>query len=193
MAITTEPSTLGHLRERAHFLRGLLASPRNVASLFPSSRALAGKIAAQVDPDGLVLELGPGTGAVTAALLARGIPADRLLLVEYDAEFVGLLRSRFAGVRVRQGNALDLDAALMDAPWKLTSVVSGLPLLNFPTAVRKRLLERALSRLEPGRPFIQLSFGVKPPITAEGNWTLRRAGRIYRNIPPATVWVYNRP
>jgi phosphatidylethanolamine/phosphatidyl-N-methylethanolamine N-methyltransferase len=192
MATTSDFTFPRQWRENLEFIRGLLANPRDVSSVFPSSPALARRIAAEVDPNagGIVVELGPGTGAVTCALLARGVGPGRLLLVERDAAFVALLQSRFPGIRVRQGNALDIDEALADSNEPVTAIVSGLPLLNFPESVRTRLLERSLARLEPGRPFIQQSFGPWPPVSQNERWSLRSAGREYRNIPPAGVWVY---
>jgi phosphatidylethanolamine/phosphatidyl-N-methylethanolamine N-methyltransferase len=170
------------------------ASPRYVASLFPSSPALARRIAAQVDPrsDGTVLELGPGTGAVTAALLERGVDPERLILVERDAEFVQLLRKRFPGVRVRLGNALDIEHQLPDRSERVGAIVSGLPLRNLRAAVRERLVEDCISRLTPGAPLIQVSFGWRPPVPKGKKWRVRSAGVAIRNLPPATVWVYSR-
>ena len=177
------------------FLRGMGANPRYVASLFPSSPALARKIAAQVDPraDGIVLELGPGTGAVTAALLERGVDLKRLILVERDADFVRLLRKRFPGLRVRLGNALDIEHHLSDRSEQVCAIVSGLPLRNLPVPVRERLVEDCLSRLMPGAPLIQVSFGWRPPVPRGKKWRVRSAGVAIRNLPPATVWVYSRP
>jgi phosphatidylethanolamine/phosphatidyl-N-methylethanolamine N-methyltransferase len=194
MATATDTSLPRQWRENLQFIRGLLANPRNVSSLFPSSPALARRIAAEIDPSmgGTVVELGPGTGAVTAALLSRGLEPGRLFLVEYDSAFVALLKARFPGVRVHQGNALDVDDVLADIRGPVTAMVSGLPLLNFPEAVRLHLLERALARLEPGRPFVQQSFGFWPPVSQSADWSVRSAGREFRNIPPAGVWVYTK-
>lgn len=194
MALSMETGLAGQLNENLHFVRGLIANPRNVASLFPSSKPLARMIAEQVDPTakGTVLELGPGTGAVTDALLERGVRPGRLTLIEQDAAFVALLRSRFPGVRVREGDALDVDSAVRGCDEPLAAVISGLPLLNFSEDTRIRLLERSLTHLEPGQPFVQLTFGLNSPILKGARWTVRRVGRVYRNIPPATVWVYTR-
>lgn len=185
-------SYFGSIKSNMLFLRGLSANPRSVASVFPSSRALARRIAAQVDPDasGTVLELGPGTGAVTRALLERGVNPNRLVLVERDEDFVRLLRTRFPGVCVRLGNALDFDELLLDRPEPASAIVSGLPLLNFHAPVRTRLIERCLSKLAPKAPFIQLSFGWNPPVAEADKWLVRSAGVTLRNLPPASVWVY---
>jgi phosphatidylethanolamine/phosphatidyl-N-methylethanolamine N-methyltransferase len=194
MAIAAENTVHAAWRENLQFLRGLVANPSGVSSVFPSSPALARAIAAQVDPSipGTVLELGPGTGAVTRALLARGILPSRLRLVERDDRFVDLLRKRFAGVSVEQGDALDIRGIHEGHDEPLAAIVSGLPLLNFPMLVRRQLLEDALTWLPSGAPFIQLSFGMSPPVPSGVRWSVRRAGVVLRNIPPARVWTYTR-
>ena len=161
---------------------------------FPPARALARRIAAQVDPDasGTVLELGPGTGAVTSALLERGGSRHRLVLVERDEDFVRSLKMRFPGVCVRLGNALQIGEFLSDIPKPVSAIVSGLPLLNFQAPVRMRLIELCLSRLAPEAPFIHLSFGWKPPAAAMDEWIVKSAGVTLRNLPPATVWIYTK-
>ena len=68
------------------FLRGLIARPKNVGAIAPSSPALSRAIAREIDPtvSGPVLELGPGTGVVTEALIERGIAPERITAIEYD-------------------------------------------------------------------------------------------------------------
>src|SRR6185312_7262394 len=103
------------------------------------------------------------TGVVTEALIERGIAPTRIAAIEYDPEFARLVARRFAQVRVIQGDAFDLSLA-GDAP--LAGVVSGLPLLNHPIERRQALIQDALARLKPGAPFVQLSYGTRPPIPA---------------------------
>jgi len=171
------------------FLRGLLKDPRSVSAPTPSSPALATAMAEKVDPlrPGLVVELGAGTGVVTEALLARGISADRLLVIEYGAYFVDLLRKRFPDAMVIQGDAFAFERHL-PADARVSAVVSGVPLLNFPLWRRKALIERALAAQDSGGRFIQLSYGWKPPI-APGRKELSRTV-VWRNFPPAHVWTY---
>ena len=171
------------------FLRGLLKDPRSVSAPTPSSPALATAMAEKVDPlrPGLVVELGAGTGVVTEALLARGISADRLLVIEYGAYFVDLLRKRFPDAMVIQGDAFAFERHL-PADARVSAVVSGVPLLNFPPWRRKALIERALAAQDSGGRFIQLSYGWKPPI-APGRKELSRTV-VWRNFPPAHVWTY---
>ncbi|MEJ1967709.1 MAG: rRNA adenine N-6-methyltransferase family protein [Rhizomicrobium sp.] len=188
------PSPTGGWREKLHFLRGLLASPAGVSAILPSSRALSEALAAQIDParDGPVLELGPGTGAVTQAIVARGIPVSRIVAVEYDRTFADLLAARFPGLYVLNGDALNLTAVLGSPRESYAAIVSGLPLINFPMAVRKAVIADALARMPRGAPFIQISYRGTPAMPATDAMSVERAAFVWRNVPPGYVWVYRR-
>ena len=86
----------------ALFFKRWLANPLQMGSIIPSSPALCGRIArlVQRNPDQVVVELGAGTGVVSRALLASGVPADRLVVVEIVPEMAGHLRSVLPGVNV---------------------------------------------------------------------------------------------
>jgi phosphatidylethanolamine/phosphatidyl-N-methylethanolamine N-methyltransferase len=181
----------GNLR----FLRALVTRPRNVGAIAPSSKGLARAIARQIDParTGPVLELGPGTGVITEALLERGVAPDRLTLVEYDPEMAAFLIGRFADVAVIQGDAFDLGRALAGrTEEKFSAIVSGLPLLNFPVARRRQYMEGIGWRLLPGGPFVQFSYGMQPPVAPPPGHCVTRAATIWANLPPARVWVYRK-
>jgi phosphatidylethanolamine/phosphatidyl-N-methylethanolamine N-methyltransferase len=191
MPNATARSPLDELR----FLKSLVARPRAIGAIAPSSPALARKIALQIDPawPGAVLELGPGTGVVTDALIARGIPADRLIVVEADPDLAQLMRQRFPTLRVIEGDAFDLDRSLpREAGDPLAATVSGLPLLNFPPAKRRALIISALTRMPPGRPFVQFSYGFTAPVPADSEISVEQAGLVLANLPPARIWVYRR-
>jgi phosphatidylethanolamine/phosphatidyl-N-methylethanolamine N-methyltransferase len=186
---------LTEFADNLRFLRALIARPKNIGAIFPSSPALAEAIARQIDPQrpGPVLELGPGTGVVTKAILARGIAPERLTLVEYDEEFARHNAASFAKVTVVQGDAFDLARTLgarFDQPF--AAIVSGLPLLNFPIAMRRQLVDGALERLAPGAPLIQFSYGTHAPVVPPPGYAVSRAAVIWANLPPARVWVYRR-
>jgi phosphatidylethanolamine/phosphatidyl-N-methylethanolamine N-methyltransferase len=176
------------------FLKGLIARPKNVGAIAPSSPALARAIAREVDPgpSGPVLELGPGTGVVTEALIERGVGPERITAIEYDPEFAALVATRFPQVRVVRGDAFDLAKTLAtDDSASFTAIVSGLPLLNFPLEQRQKLLDQIFARLAPGAPFVQFSYGMHPPVTLPGV-SVTRAAVIWLNLPPARVWTYRR-
>jgi phosphatidylethanolamine/phosphatidyl-N-methylethanolamine N-methyltransferase len=179
--------------EHLQFLRGLIARPKNVGAIAPSSPVLAKAIAAQIDPSipGPVLELGPGTGVVTEALIARGIAPERLTAIEYDPDFAKMVADRFPGVHVVRGDAFDLERTLGNGE-PFAGIVSGLPLLNHPPERRRMLIEGAMARLAPGASYIQFSYGLEPPVAAPAGTTVKRAAFIWRNLPPARVWVYRR-
>jgi phosphatidylethanolamine/phosphatidyl-N-methylethanolamine N-methyltransferase len=158
-------------------------------------------MAARVDPTtaGLVVELGPGTGVVTEALLERGIAAERLISIEYDADFCRLLRRRHPDVHVVHGDAYRLRRAAepffdpaLDRP--VAAVVSSLPLFTRPLPERIRLLDEAFQLMEPRAPFIQFSYALVPPVPrGAGGYEIERTGWVVRNLPPARVWIYRRP
>jgi phosphatidylethanolamine/phosphatidyl-N-methylethanolamine N-methyltransferase len=177
------------------FFRGLFARPRNIGAIAPSSPALARAIAAQINPDvpGPVLELGPGTGVVTEALIARGLAPDRIIAIEYDPDFARLLASRFPGVTIINGDAFSLRQTLAHHEGPFAGIVSGLPLLNFPPAKRAGLIGEALDLLAPAAPFVQFSYGLHSPVTPPQGASVRQAAFVVMNLPPARVWVYERP
>ena len=190
----TNATARGALDE-LRFLRSLVVRPRSMGAIAPSSPALARKIAEQIDPrtEGMVIELGPGTGVVTDALIARGIVEDRLIVIESDPDMAQLVRERFPKLRVVEGDAYDLERSLIGHACEgLAGVVSGLPLLNQPVARRYALIATALAHLAPGAPFIQFSYGWTPPVPAGKDFTVEHAGLVLVNLPPARVWVYRR-
>jgi phosphatidylethanolamine/phosphatidyl-N-methylethanolamine N-methyltransferase len=181
--------------EQLQFLKGLIARPKNVGAIAPSSPALAKAIARQIDLSipGAVLELGPGTGVVTEAIIERGIAPDRITAIEYDPDFTAMVKRRFPNVNVVQGDAFDFIRTLgLKDDDRFAAIISGLPLLNHPPERRQILIESALARLKPGAPYIQFSYGMNPPIAAPAGTTVKRAALILMNLPPARVWVYRR-
>jgi phosphatidylethanolamine/phosphatidyl-N-methylethanolamine N-methyltransferase len=154
-------------------------------------------MASYVDPriPGPVIELGPGTGPVTDALIRRGVAQDRLVLVEYSPEFCQLLKRRFPKATIIQGDAYDLNDTL-DGILKepAAATVSSLPLFTKPMDKRLELLAAAQNLMHPNAPFIQFTYAVVPPIPARSrDYTARGSNRIWLNLPPARVWVYRRP
>jgi phosphatidylethanolamine/phosphatidyl-N-methylethanolamine N-methyltransferase len=181
---------MSDIADYGDFLRGLVRDPRGVSAPTPSSPALAGVIAAEVDISrpGLVIELGPGTGVVTQALLQRGVPPGRLIAIEQEPSFVQLMRRRFPEVRLCRGDALVFEDSI-PAGAGIAAIISGLPLLNFPLAARQSLLRRALASQDKGGSFIQLSYSWRPPVPPEPGMRLSKKA-VWRNFPPAHVWTY---
>lgn len=182
--------------DEARFLKNWLKNPLRMGAVAPSGPVLARRMANYVDPAGTgpVIELGPGTGAITAALVARGVDPRRLVLVEYSVDFCRLLRERFPTATVVHGDAYTLGRTLSGRLAEpADALVSGLPLMTRPEPIRLKLLDDALTLMKPGAPFVQFTYSVTSPIPIKsGTFTAEPTERIWRNIPPARVWVYRR-
>jgi phosphatidylethanolamine/phosphatidyl-N-methylethanolamine N-methyltransferase len=184
------------LDDEVRFIRSWIEKPLTTGSVTPSGRALARTMAAYVDPlrPGPIIELGPGTGPVTEALLAQGVATSRLVLVEFEPSFCRLLQARYPDATIVQGDAYDLKrllAGLLQQP--AAAVVSGLPLFTKPLRMRLRLLFEAFALMSPAAPFIQFTYHAVSPIPRRLDRVEAEASeRIWMNIPPARVWVYRR-
>jgi phosphatidylethanolamine/phosphatidyl-N-methylethanolamine N-methyltransferase len=184
------------LDDEVRFLRSWIEKPLHMGAVMPSSKLLARTMAQYVDVEskGPVIELGPGTGAITNALIEHGVDQKRLVLVEYNPGFCALLRDRYPQARVVQGDAYALRASLedvLDAP--ASAVVSGLPLVTKPMLTRLKLMRDAFMALAPGAPFVQFTYSVAPPIPKSLPGVSTEASeRIWMNLPPARVWVYRK-
>lgn len=180
--------------DEVRFLQSWLQNPLRTGAVSPSGRALARTMANYVDPQaaGPVIELGPGTGPVTAALIARGVAPERLVLIEYNPEFCKLLRLRFPGATVIRGDAYDMASTLdgqIDQP--AVAVVSSLPLFTRPAPERHRLLDQAFELSCPRAPFIQFTYAVVSPVPLmPERFEAQVSQRVWANLPPARVWVY---
>ncbi len=190
------PQGLDRFEEEARFLRSWLERPLVTGAVTPSGKLLARTMASYVDPrvPGPVIELGPGTGPVTEALVRRGVAQDRLVLVEYNPDFCRLLKRRFPKAVIVQGNAYDLGDALDGViAERAAATVSSLPLFTKPLDQRLDLLQAAQDLMHPNAPFIQFTYAVVPPIPPRaGGGTAKPSNRVWLNLPPARVWVYRR-
>ena len=188
--------TLRPIDDEVQFIRSWLEKPLSTGAVMPSGKLLARTMARQVDTEtaGPIIELGPGTGPVTEALVENGVDPARLVLVEFNPIFCRMLRSRYPTATVVQGDAYRLKhllGSLLREP--SAAVVSGLPLFTKPLRTRLRLLTDAFGLLLPGAPFIQFTYAVVSPIpkTLPGVHA-RATERIWMNLPPAQVWVYRK-
>jgi phosphatidylethanolamine/phosphatidyl-N-methylethanolamine N-methyltransferase len=184
------------LDDEVRFIRSWIERPLAIGAVTPSGRPLARTMARYVEPaqSGPVIELGPGTGPVTEALVEQGIDPARLVLVEFNPTFCQLLRVRFPTATVVQGDAYALRRTLASAlRHPAAAVVSGLPLFTKPLRTRMRLLRDAFALMRPGAPFIQFTYAVIPPIPkALAGVRAEASERIWMNLPPARVWVYRK-
>jgi phosphatidylethanolamine/phosphatidyl-N-methylethanolamine N-methyltransferase len=182
--------------DEARFLRSWIERPLTTGAVTPSSKMLARTMASYVDPrvPGPVIELGPGTGPVTDALIRRGVAQDRLVLVEFNPDFCKLLARRFPKAAIVQGDAYDIRETLdgvLGEPG--AAVISSLPLFTKPLEKRLELLEAVQELTHANAPFVQFTYAMVPPIPKNPRrFSVTASNRIWLNLPPARVWVYRR-
>ncbi len=175
------------------FFRRWLANPMQMGSMVPSSPALCARIVRQTRraANEAVVELGAGTGVVSRALLASGVPADRLFVVEIAGAMAAHLRGALPGVEVIEGDARRL-AELLPPEWhgRIGTVICGIPLVLLPFAEQRQVIA-AMQAVAPGRGFLHFSYlGLSPISARKHRLTARREAWTPLNFPPASVWRY---
>lgn len=187
------------LNDTLDFLRAWLRDPRGIGAVAPSGAALARLMTAHVSQlDGPVIELGPGTGAFTRALLARGVPPHRLALIEADPRFAEALARRYPKATILRMDAAQLgDTASLFGAERACAVVSGLPLLSMPAAQVAAIVQGVFERqLRKDGTFYQFTYGPRCPLPAmllkRLNLQAHRVGSALLNLPPAAVYRISR-
>jgi phosphatidylethanolamine/phosphatidyl-N-methylethanolamine N-methyltransferase len=189
------------IADEARFIKAWLDDPIKTGAVSPSGRFLAQMMARYVDPaqPGPIVELGPGTGPITEALIARGIAQERLVLVEYDPAFCNLLTRRYPAATIVRGDAYRLSETLADILSEpAAAVVSSLPLLNRPERQRLELLSDAFSVMQPDGRFVQFTYGMVSPVPrgkrgyGRPSFEAECSPAVWLNLPPARVWIYRR-
>ncbi len=186
-------------RDEVRFFLQWLRRPARLGAVVPSSPALAAALAAEIDTQapGAVVELGSGTGRVTAALVDAGVAPETLVAIEREASFSDLLAARFPGVHVVRGDARALTRVLERTQvGPVKAVVSSLPLLNLSAREQRAVLSQVAAVLAPGGVLVQYTYGPAEPISAELRAELGLTGErtdwVLINLPPAAVWRYRR-
>lgn len=179
------------------FFRAWLSAPLQVASVTPSGRALSSLMTAGISADsGPVIELGPGTGVFTEALLDRGVPESDLILVEYGADFARQLAMRFPAARTLQMDASQLRKIELQTSAPIGAVLSGLPLLSMPTRKVIAILEGAFLHLRHDGAFYQFTYGprcpIRRPLLDRLGLKATFVGGTLANVPPAAVYRVSR-
>lgn len=194
-------------QQNALLWRELVRRPGSVGAICASSRRLAACMASHIDPHpdapSVVVELGGGTGAITAALRASGLPASRLVVIEHSASLAQHLRQRFEGVCVIHGDAADLPRMLRGGDWPadeagrplpIAQIVSGLPLLSIPLPARRRILAAGMQALPAQGRLIQFTYALRAPSPwQQAGLQLLSRERVVFNLPPARVDVLAHP
>lgn len=182
--------------ESLAFFRAWLRAPLKIGSVLPSSDATGRAFASVTDiaRPGDVLELGSGTGAIAQALLEAGLPPERLVMMEREPDLARHLRRRFPEVRLVEGDATGIEAALEAlGVERLACVASTLPIVWFSLAEQEAVLRPCLDRLGEGGAFLQMTNQPASPLPM-GKLGLEgeRVAHIWRNLPPSFIWRYRR-
>ena len=176
------------------FLTAWLSAPLRTGALLPSGRFLAKAMAEAINPDnpGFVVELGAGTGALTEALIKRGIEPERLILVETREEFRELLSHRYPKAQVLSIDAYNAARHIRQLDiGSVSAIVSGLPLLTQTPWKRRRLLLECLHLGTSATSFIQFTYFYRSPIPVASRRIKSVGGKmIWPNLWPARVWTY---
>ncbi|HXR47296.1 MAG TPA: methyltransferase domain-containing protein [Candidatus Limnocylindrales bacterium] len=189
---------LATLTDTTLFLQEWLANPQRTGSIVPSSRKLAAAMShwLPTDSDSYVLELGPGTGAVTQALLAHGLREERLVAIERNPKLVELLRKRFPRAHIITGDAWQLDDLLRNRRQPIArvgAVISSLPLLNFSVEQAENLAQKIRAILEPQGTWVQYSYQIgKLRSRGSSRFRLLASKIVWLNLPPARVSVFQK-
>lgn len=144
-----------------------------------------------------VIELGAGTGAVTAQLIRHGVHPDKLTLIEIDSQLGGHLRRRFPDVDVVIASAADLAKVWQERNGgSVGAIVSTLPMRLFSKRIIYLVMKNSIDVLENGGMFVQFTYRHTSPIPTRIVKALhlkaRRYTRVWLNLPPAAIWVYEK-
>ncbi|WP_028604405.1 class I SAM-dependent methyltransferase [Ottowia thiooxydans] len=181
------------MAEAFEFFQAWLKNPLRVAAVAPSGKALAQLITSEISHDtGPVIELGPGTGAFTRALIERGVKQEDLALIEFGAEFAEALHLHYPRACTLRMDAARLRTANIFDGRPAGAVVSGLPLLAMPPLKAAAILTGAFRKMRPDGAFYQFTYGPQCPVPRKLLNRLgiqaRWLGGTLANLPPASVY-----
>jgi phosphatidylethanolamine/phosphatidyl-N-methylethanolamine N-methyltransferase len=175
------------------FLKALVHNPREIGALFPSSPFLAKEMAGHAikNREGVVVELGAGTGVVTKALLQSGVRADNIIVIESSSDMVKKLRRRFPTIQIIEGNAADLLTLLAFEKREVHTVISSLPLRSLRKSTTKSILQQINTLLSKEGRYIQFTYSFyEDQFFSLANFQRIISKRIWMNLPPARVEVW---
>lgn len=182
----------GPVHSSGLFFREWVKSPLSIGAIAPSGSDLASEITRNIRPeDGPVIELGPGTGVFTAALLQRGVAAEHIFAVESNPGLAKTLAARLPDLRVTCDDA-EAVAHLMPFDTPAAAVLCGLPLLSMPPDKVARILRASFAVLKPEGKFRLFTYGLRCPvkkaILEQFGLDAQRVAFVPKNLPPASVF-----
>jgi phosphatidylethanolamine/phosphatidyl-N-methylethanolamine N-methyltransferase len=184
------------MADAALFFGLWLRKPLQIAAICPSGMPVAAAMVRLVDPGwpGPLLELGAGTGGITRGLVKAGWPPGRIIACEREARLVEVLCRACDGIAALHGDATDLEFQLSRLGVdQLSAVISSLPIKWFPPEAQRAVLRPCFARLGADGRFLQLTNAFSSPLPIERLGIAgREVARVWRNLPPAQIWAYQR-
>lgn len=181
--------------ENVVFFKSLLKAPLKTGAFFPSSKNLANSISNFVsipEPGEYVIELGAGTGRLTAALLERDIPSSQLIILEMQPSLAQFLRKAFPLVTIIEGNATDLLNVLPEkVVGNIKTIVSGIPMVNLRFHEQQQIVTAIKSVMKTNGSLLQFTYRPGSPLpSSKLALSQRYLGHVLLNMPPAAIWEY---
>ncbi len=191
------PNLTDKLSTTKTFGREWLRSPRRVGAVIPSSKRLAKAMAEGLGSgSGPVIELGPGTGVITRALLESGVKRSNLAAIELSESFAAVLRQRHPDVQVIEGDAGEIARLSPFKPGSVGHVICGLPVVTLPNDLAERILEGSFEVLATDGAFRLFTYSprcpVPEPVLDRMGLEAVKISRTLRNLPPASVYELRR-
>lgn len=188
-----------HSNSPLHFFKTFLSRPQHVGSIFPSSKILARAMVAdiQLEKGEAVLELGPGTGPITAEL-AKILPApESYVAIDREQSFIELLHKKFPNLKFIHGDAQKMHELYPQATdCKLKAVISCLPFAFFPQTLQDEIIKSLDQLAEPGVVFKTFQYAhaynlprakrLRQKVTEKFGKPMRK-DFVVGNLPPAYV------
>lgn len=174
------------------FLQELINQPKFTGAICPSSKKLARQMARHIplDNDGIIIELGGGTGVITQAILDHGVSPDKLYVIEFSHTFACHLKTRFPHITVINGNAAHLDTLIPHGA-KINAVVSSLPLISLPPDTCQQILQQWHTLLKDQGLAIQFTYNLRSPLwKTHIHASQFHSEIVWGNIPPAKVMTF---
>lgn len=176
------------------FLYEAVMHPSMVGALFPSSKRLAKCLTQQIskNPPGFVVELGAGTGAITAALLNQKGLFQQLIVIERSAKLANHLMQRFPELSIIQGDACQLHTLIntsFSSP--IHAIVSSLPLRTLSSSTIEKIGVEINHVLIKGGLYIQYTYSLwGKPLCPSSRLKLIHQQWVWQNLPPARIDVF---
>lgn len=144
---------------------------------------------AKIDSERIAIELGPGTGAITAQILNAGLPPKNLYCVEFDPKMCEIIKRKFPEINVINSSAENLGELFSGKSGNICAIVSSLPLLSLPKDLTEKILKECQNLLPRGARFIQFTYNLNRAPDAVGLTKMRpvECAKVYANLPPARV------